>query len=178
MKVTAWRIAKRKHAKAAFSGEGARSFGGRWNNPGTAIVYTAQSQSLAVLEMLVHLDSSELLEKYVLFEVGIDESLITHLDPSRLPRTWRADPSPARVRAIGDQWVCTSTSAVLCVCQVHWSHRRITFSSIHDTKTFPGFASAKRCHSDLIAGWLEMHQPRLTLSATRCCSLPGLETSQ
>ena len=65
--VSAWRITKRKHARDAFTGEGAREFGGRWNNPGTAIVYTAQSQSLAALEMLVHLDSSELLA-----EVRID----------------------------------------------------------------------------------------------------------
>ena len=36
------------------------------------MIYTAQSQSLAVLEVLVHLDSSELLKKYVLFEVEID----------------------------------------------------------------------------------------------------------
>jgi len=115
MTVTAWRIAKPKHARTAFTGEGARLFGGRWNNPGTSIVYTAQSQSLAVLEMLVHLDSPQLLEKYVLFEVGIDDSLITHVDPSRLPRTWRADPSPARVRAIGDDWVDTGASAVLRV---------------------------------------------------------------
>ena len=115
MKVTAWRIAKRRHARTAFTGEGARLFGGRWNNPGTSIVYTAQSQSLAVLEMVVHLDSPELLEKYVLFEVGIDDSLITHVDPSRLPRTWRADPSPARARAIGDGWIDAGTSAVLRV---------------------------------------------------------------
>jgi RES domain-containing protein len=53
--VTAWRITKRMHARNASSGEGAREFGGRWNNPGTAIVYTSQSQSLAALAMLVHL---------------------------------------------------------------------------------------------------------------------------
>ncbi|HEV8485072.1 MAG TPA: RES family NAD+ phosphorylase [Blastocatellia bacterium] len=118
MKLTAWRIAKRKHAKTAFTGEGARLFGGRWNNPGTSIVYTAQSQSLAVLEMLVHLDSHELLEKYVVFEVGIDHSLIAQVDPSQLPRTWRADPSPARARAIGDDWIDAGTSAVLRVPSV------------------------------------------------------------
>ncbi len=53
--VVAWRIVKRKHAKKAFTGEGARQFGGRWNSPGVAIVYTAESQSLAALEILVHL---------------------------------------------------------------------------------------------------------------------------
>jgi RES domain-containing protein len=115
MRVTAWRIAKRKHARTAFTGEGARLFGGRWNNPGTSIVYTAQSQSLAVLEMLVHLDSPALLEKYVLFEVGIDDSLIAHVDPSQLPRDWRVDPSPPRARAIGDDWTDSAASAVLRV---------------------------------------------------------------
>ena len=115
MKFTAWRIAKQKHASTAFTGEGARLFGGRWNNPGTSIVYTAESQSLAVLEMLVHLDSLELLRKYVLFELGIDDSAIEHLDHSRLPKDWRVDPLPASVRAIGDSWIGADTSAVLRV---------------------------------------------------------------
>ena len=65
--------------------------------------------------MLVHLVSPALLEKYVLFGVGIDDSLIEDVDPSLLPKTWRVDPSPARVRAIGDQWIGASASAVLRV---------------------------------------------------------------
>jgi len=113
--VTAWRIAKRKHARAAFTGEGARLFGGRWNNPGIALVYTAQSQSLAALEMLVHLDSAELLASYVLFEVRIDESLVEQVELSELPRNWRDDPPPRKVRAMGDAWVVGGTSAVLRV---------------------------------------------------------------
>ena len=113
--VSAWRITKRKHAKSAFSGEGARIYGGRWNRRGTAMIYTAESQSLAVLEILVHLDSPELLKKYVLFEVGIEESYILDLDASALPRNWRAEPPPSRVQAIGDDWANQSTSAVLRV---------------------------------------------------------------
>jgi RES domain-containing protein len=113
--LVAWRITKRKQARGAFTGDGSREFGGRWSNPGTAIVYTAQSQSLAALEILVHLESSELLEKYVLFEVEIDRSLIAQLEPSRLPRNWRADPSPAQVRALGDEWAQAATSAALQV---------------------------------------------------------------
>ena len=118
MTVTAWRITKRKHARHAFSGDGAREFGGRWNNPGTAVVYTAQSQSLAALEMLVHLDSADLLEKYVLLAADFDHSLVKVVDASNLSRNWRADPPPAQVRSIGDEWVLGGSSAVLQVPSV------------------------------------------------------------
>jgi RES domain-containing protein len=113
--VTAWRITKRKHARNAFTGEGSREFGGRWNNPGTAIVYTAQSQSLAALEIIVHLDSWELLGKYVLIGVEFDQSLIRPVEPSAMPRRWRSDPPPPEVRSIGDDWVLAGSSAVLQV---------------------------------------------------------------
>ena len=113
--ITAWRIVKRKHARTAFSGEGARLYGGRWNSPGIAIVYTAESQSLAALEMVIHLDSSELLHHYVVFEVGIDESLVANLGPSPLPRNWRANLLPRRVQQIGDRWARDGTSAVFQV---------------------------------------------------------------
>jgi len=113
--VSAWRITKQKHAKSAFRGDGARIYGGRWNSPGTAMIYTAQSQSLAVLEMLVHLDSPDLLRKYVLFEVSIDPSYVDDLDFASLPRNWKADPAPARLRAIGDDWIAAGASAVLRV---------------------------------------------------------------
>jgi RES domain-containing protein len=113
--LTAWRITKQKHARSAFSGEGARLYGGRWNSPGTAMIYTAQSQSLAVLEVLVHLDSPELLKTYRLFEVTIDPSYVGEIEPSNLPRNWKANPVPARVQAIGDDWAAGGRSAVLRV---------------------------------------------------------------
>ena len=115
MRFSAWRITKQKHAKSAFTGEGARLYGGRWNSLGTAMIYNAQSQSLAVLEVLVHLDSPELLKKYVLFEVAVDEAYVDELDPSKLPRNWKADPAPSKVQTIGDDWTAGGTSAVLRV---------------------------------------------------------------
>ncbi len=115
MIVSAWRITKRKHARNAFSGEGAYEFGGRWNSPGTAMVYTAESQSLATLEMLVHLDSPELLAKYVLIGVEFDQALVRPIDPTTLPRRWRSDPPPPEVRAVGDEWIRAGSSPVLQV---------------------------------------------------------------
>ena len=115
MTFTAWRITKRKHAKHAFDGAGARKYGGRWNSPGTAVVYAAQSQSLAVLEMLVHLDGPELLEHYVFMPVEIDESLVQNIEIQKLPRNWQAYPAPKRLSAIGDEWLRAASSVVLQV---------------------------------------------------------------
>ena len=115
MIVTAWRIVKRKHVKTAFSGDGARLFGGRWNNPGVPLIYTATSQSLATLEILVHLEAPDLLERYVILGVELEESLIVNVDQSRLPKNWRANPAPPGAGAIGDEWAAARVSAVLRV---------------------------------------------------------------
>jgi RES domain-containing protein len=82
------------------------------------MVYTAESQSLAVLEMAVHLDSSGLLDRYVVIEVGIDESLVETVQPSELPRNWRDDPPPMKLRQLGDRWIAERASAALQVPSV------------------------------------------------------------
>jgi RES domain-containing protein len=65
--------------------------------------------------MLVHLDSPDILKKYVLFQVSIDPSYVIDLSLASLPRNWKADPVPAKVQAIGDDWVAGGASAVLRV---------------------------------------------------------------
>jgi RES domain-containing protein len=111
--LSAWRIVKRRLAKDAFSGEGARLYGGRWNSPGVSVVYAAQSQALAALELLVHLEISELLHEYVVIEARFDRALVTRLAKADLPPDWRASPAPASIRAIGDAWVAEEPSPVL-----------------------------------------------------------------
>ena len=115
MRVIAWRIVQRRFAKDAFTGEGARRFGGRWNSPGRAVVYTAQSLALAVLEILVHVDSEKLLENYVSIQAAIDERLIVSIQGSRLPNNWRAYPAVRATQAIGDEWLAHGDSPVLRV---------------------------------------------------------------
>ncbi len=118
----AWRIVKSRLAKSAFTGEGAAAFGGRWNSPGVALVYTAGSPSLAMLELLVHLQRPELLESYVLFEVRFDESLVAAVELKSLPRGWRMSPPSPSVTHIGDSWVESEPSAVLRVPSVLVPH--------------------------------------------------------
>ncbi len=113
MIIRAWRITKAKYAAAAFSGGAAKAYGGRWNTTGTSVVYTAGSNSLAILEMLVHLQADDLLRRYVIFEVSFDEMLVKTVAPATLPKRWRRSPSPATVQQVGDRWVAAGSSAVL-----------------------------------------------------------------
>jgi RES domain-containing protein len=112
---TAWRIVKTSRVAAAFDGEGARLYGGRWNSPGTAMVYTSESVALAALELLVHLQSSPLLARYSVIPARFDEDLVEPVDPASLPRGWNAHPAPVRLQEIGDRWVAQGRSAVLRV---------------------------------------------------------------
>ncbi|MBM2839324.1 MAG: family phosphorylase, partial [Deltaproteobacteria bacterium] len=48
-----FRIAKTKYIND-LSGNGARVYGGRWNEKGVAVIYTSESRALAALEFLVH----------------------------------------------------------------------------------------------------------------------------
>jgi len=118
LSLTAWRIIKARFAASAFDGEGARRFGGRWNSKGTPMVYTAGSQALAVLEMLVHLEASDLLKYYRLIPVTFDEMMLEAVDRKTLPANWRRRPTPAGIRAIGDAWAASAESVVLRVPSV------------------------------------------------------------
>jgi RES domain-containing protein len=111
--MTTWRIVKAKWAANAFDGEGARIDGGRWNSPGTAMVYTAQSAALAALELLVHLGRSSILAAYALIPCAFDDGLVSRLDRKRLPKNWRSFPARPELQRLGNQWIKAGTSPVL-----------------------------------------------------------------
>jgi len=114
----AYRIVKARHAASAFDGEGSRLQGGRWSSIGTRIVYTAGSLSLAILEILVHLQQTVFLSSYVVIEIKFPDELVQDLDPALLPANWRVSPAPSGTMEIGDSWVRESSSAVLRVPSV------------------------------------------------------------
>jgi RES domain-containing protein len=113
MTVTVWRVTTERFADSAFSGEGARLYGGRWNPKGLAVVYTAQTQSLALLEMLVQ--DSPLRARYIMIPARIPESLIERIDAASLPRDWRELDARAELQQMGAAWVHQQASAVLAV---------------------------------------------------------------
>lgn len=117
--ITAYRICRRDFVKTALDGEGARLYGGRWNSPGTRIVYLAGSISLAQLEMLVHLESNDVLHsRYSIIPAGIPAELVEMLPRERWPRGWRSVNAPPGTRRIGDEWVWSGKSLCLQVPSV------------------------------------------------------------
>lgn len=111
---TVWRITTARFTASAFTGEGARRYGGRWNPQGWEVVYTAQSPALALLELLVQDDP--LRANYVLLPAVVpDDVACTVLSPADLPVDWRTlDQRPA-LQILGQQWLQQGRSAVLQV---------------------------------------------------------------
>lgn len=114
--LTTYRICKTKYAATIFDGEGAFRFGGLWNSRGTRILYTAESLSLAALEMLVHLNDEELLPSYSFAAIEFDESLVMSIEDFKtLPKNWSASPPPLEIQRIVDEWSQKEASVVLRV---------------------------------------------------------------
>jgi RES domain-containing protein len=110
-----FRLCSPKYADTAFTGEGSRLAGGRWTSKGLPAVYTASSLSLALLEMLVHLDKT-VLPKLVAFRVSVPDDIErTVVSPKELPEGWNKVPSPRELRMFGDKWYRDGQSALLIV---------------------------------------------------------------
>lgn len=114
----AFRIVKRRHVLTAFSGEGARAYGGRWNHPGIPMVYAAQTRALAALESLAHYAGAERRIAFLTFEIEIPEKLALHVEAAALPRDWRSDEPSASTQDLGSEWQLGARSAALVVPSV------------------------------------------------------------
>jgi RES domain-containing protein len=117
--IRAFRLCKTRHAASAFTGEGARLNGGRWNSPGKAVVYTASSLSLATLEVLVHLEDPEVFGNLFSWaSLEIPPEILETLPAESLAPGWNDSDSSRISRAIGDAWLGSMRSAALAVPSV------------------------------------------------------------
>lgn len=111
----AYRIVSPKYP--LFDGAGTHRWGSRWISPGRWVVHAAETYSLAMLENLVHWQSSALPPRLVGVEVEIPGDLEQEqLDPADSPALALGD--FAECRAIGDDWYERGDSAVLWVPSV------------------------------------------------------------
>lgn len=110
-----WRVTKRRHGATAFDGKAAAHYGGRWNSPGRRAVYASSTKSLALLEILVHLDVGVPLPRLVAFTFSVDDRLIERAKPGDLPRQWRTSAGLAATQRVGDAWLAAARSLALAV---------------------------------------------------------------
>ncbi len=114
--IRAVRIAKAKHKKQAFTGQGSQFASGRWHHQMTSLVYCSETHALAALEVFVHLQEEAKQIKFVSFEISIPKSLILEVDAiATLPKRWRSMPPGVGTKNIGSDWAKSAASAVLGV---------------------------------------------------------------
>ena len=109
----AFRIVKAAHLDQVLTGIGAALYPGRWNSRGVAVVYTATSASLAMLEMLAHLPRTTVPASYLLVEFELPDDSVQRLD--HVPRRFDALPIRGATRAAGDRWIAGGGSLGLLV---------------------------------------------------------------
>lgn len=79
------------------------------------VAYGSESPALAVLEVLVHLQSSNTLKSFSLARADVPDDLVEVFGPNELPLNWKQSPPPAEAQAVGDAWICERRSAALRV---------------------------------------------------------------
>ena len=114
-----WRVTRKAHAEQPLSGEGARRYGGRWNHAGTAVVYSSESLSLAVLEYLVNLPINDLPDDLISVQIQIPDDLPrAEISIKQLPDNWRGFPATEKLKDMGLDWVREGKKAILAVPSV------------------------------------------------------------
>jgi len=111
-----WRIEYAQHLDDTLSGEGARRYGGRWNEKGTAVVYLSSHLSLAALERFVHaLPEGRDTELHaVALEITSELMGLAHR-PAPLPNTWRSPEPRLETMHWGSHWAHSKQSLVAAV---------------------------------------------------------------
>ncbi len=110
-----WRICRQGHAADAFSGEGARLYGGRWNNEGLRVVYTSPSLALAAVETFVNLEPNLQPDDLVWIECELPEDIaMQRIDLKSLPLNWHAAKHES-LKTFGDRWIRAGKTLALKV---------------------------------------------------------------
>jgi RES domain-containing protein len=108
-----YRLVRKERTGAVLSGEGARLYGGRWNPPGTPVVYASESRALAVLETFVHLPLEARAMRFVLCTIELPARVrLSRHDGDRPPRSLETS------QAVGRRWIESDATLALVVPSV------------------------------------------------------------
>ncbi len=108
-----YRLTRKKYVND-LSGAGAKVFGGRWNSVGLLMLYLASSRSLAVLEVLVHLQPTFIPDDYCMITIEAPDDFEA-VDEKHLPKNWQESPDEHNFKKIGDKFLRESKKLLLKV---------------------------------------------------------------
>lgn len=100
--MTVYRVGKTKYAHD-LTGEGARLFGGRWNNKMIGCVYTSETRSLALLEYTVNINIDDIPRSLSIVTIQIPDQSIRFLQEADLPGDWKHSPTPSSTKSFGSK---------------------------------------------------------------------------
>lgn len=110
-----YRIVSKQYANR-LSGEGARLYGGRWNSEGNSLIYAAQTSSLAMLEILVHLNARNVGSNFMLMVIDVPDTLLEKpITLSHLPLDWDKTPHASVTRNLGDAFITSEKKVAISV---------------------------------------------------------------
>ena len=109
-----WRLTRRRFRK--LDGEGARRAGGRWNDPGSPVVYTSSTLSLAALEYLVHIDIEDAPGDLIAVRIEVpDDTPTEEVAADGLSDDWQREPRHPACVDIGERWLAQGRALALRV---------------------------------------------------------------
>ncbi len=113
------RIARFRYAKSAaeaFDGEGSRLSGARWHSTGTRVVYSSESEALALLEYLAHVPIAVAPDDLGFFAATVPDDAIAEI--ATLPRGWDVHPPGLASASVGDEFIARGAELALRVPSV------------------------------------------------------------
>jgi len=114
----AWRIAKKQFALDR-TGIGARTYGGRWNAPGVAVIYAGMTPEISAMEKLVHAgDIMPVDLVLVRLDLPEDAGLYYRCSVADLPAGWDDLPGSTAAVELGNAFISAGTHLGMIVPSV------------------------------------------------------------
>lgn len=107
-----WRVS----VHPGFDGKGASEQGGRWNSPGTAVIYASASLALATLEFFVHVTEARAPKTVLAHAIDVPDDVDAHaVSVNDLPDQWDRVPAPPELQELGTRWAVARSTLLLSV---------------------------------------------------------------
>ena len=114
-----YRLTRSQYLSKAFTGEGTKRAGGRWNYPGIPLIYTSSTLALALLETIVRLKAKYLPDGLIYFKVEMPDDIpMKKIEKKALPDAWANEIYDPYTQELGTKWAMSMTTAVLRVPSV------------------------------------------------------------